>query len=443
MDDTPVYNLKAVVRETGLKPDTLRAWERRYGLPTPDRSGGGHRLYSERDIQILKWLVARQQAGLSISRAADLWHRLSEQGQDPAQLPEYLASGIAPRAPVLMAGQALEGLRSAWLEACLAFDEPRAEAAVGQALAQYPAESICLGLFLPALAEIGERWYRGEVTPHQEHFASELAQRRVESLLAATPNPVLAGRILVTCPPDEQHTFVPLVLTLLLRRRGWAVTYLGANAPHAQFEQTLDSVRPQLCVMAAQTLHAASQMLPMTHPLQAKGIPLAFGGTAFLTRPALASRIPGHYLGDRLEDSLDTLEALLSSPPPTPVPVALAKDQIALLPLFLGRRARIDAQLLAEIPPNAIPAEQLRSGIDNLGQAIADGLSLGDLDLVATELAWVEGLIVHAKVPVERLIAFLRAYARALEDQLGSEGRPVVAWLDQLIRNSSNRSAGG
>ena len=75
MDDTPVYNLKAVVLETGLKPDTLRAWERRYGLPTPNRSDGGHRLYSERDIQVLKWLVARQQAGLSISRAAELWQR--------------------------------------------------------------------------------------------------------------------------------------------------------------------------------------------------------------------------------------------------------------------------------------------------------------------------------------------------------------------------------
>ena len=443
MDDTPVYNLKAVVRETGLKPDTLRAWERRYGLPTPDRSGGGHRLYSERDIQILKWLVARQRAGLSISRAAELWHRLSQQGQDPAQLPEYAASGIAPRAPVLMVGQALEELRSAWLEACLAFDEPRAEAAVGQALAKYPAESICLGLFVPALAELGERWYRGEVTPHQEHFASELAQRRVESLLAAVPNPVRTGRILVTCPPDEQHTFVPLVLTLLLRRSGWAVTYLGANAPQAQFEQTLDSVRPQLCVMAAQTLHAASQMLSLAYMLRSNAIPLAFGGTAFVLRPGLAKRIPGHYLGDRLEESLDTLEALLASPSPAPSPAPIAKETASLLTLFLERRARIDAQLLAEIPPNAIPAEQLRSGIDNLGQAIADGLSLGDLDLVATELAWVKGLIAHAKVPAERLTAFLRAYARALEDQIGSEGRPVVAWLDQLIRNGSNRSAGG
>ncbi len=63
-DDTPIYNLKAVVQETGLKPDTLRAWERRYGsLPEPNRTGGGHRLYSQQDINTLKWLLARQDEG--------------------------------------------------------------------------------------------------------------------------------------------------------------------------------------------------------------------------------------------------------------------------------------------------------------------------------------------------------------------------------------------
>jgi DNA-binding transcriptional MerR regulator len=41
-DDAPTFNLKAVVRETGLKPDTIRAWERRYGLPHPKRTAGGH-----------------------------------------------------------------------------------------------------------------------------------------------------------------------------------------------------------------------------------------------------------------------------------------------------------------------------------------------------------------------------------------------------------------
>jgi len=68
-NQTPTFNLKVVVRETGLKPDTLRAWERRYGMPQPHRTPGGHRLYSQYDIDTLKWMVDRQNEGLSISRA--------------------------------------------------------------------------------------------------------------------------------------------------------------------------------------------------------------------------------------------------------------------------------------------------------------------------------------------------------------------------------------
>ena len=51
---TAVYNIKAVVLETGLKPPTIRAWERRYGLPSPQRTEGGHRQYTQRDIDTLK-----------------------------------------------------------------------------------------------------------------------------------------------------------------------------------------------------------------------------------------------------------------------------------------------------------------------------------------------------------------------------------------------------
>src|SRR5512134_3649739 len=80
---TPAYNLKAVLKETGIAADTLRAWERRYGLPMPQRSAGGHRLYSQRDIETIKWLMKRQADGLSISRAVDLWNEQIGSGTDP------------------------------------------------------------------------------------------------------------------------------------------------------------------------------------------------------------------------------------------------------------------------------------------------------------------------------------------------------------------------
>ena len=80
---TPAYNLKVVIRETGLKPYTLRAWERRYGLPNPQRTEGGHRLYSQHDIEMIKWLIERQNEGLRINHAVELWRSFEEAGQEP------------------------------------------------------------------------------------------------------------------------------------------------------------------------------------------------------------------------------------------------------------------------------------------------------------------------------------------------------------------------
>ncbi len=83
LNNAPLYNLSVVLRETGLKADTLRAWERRFGVPNPARTAGGHRQYSEKDIAIVQWLLARQDEGMRISKAVQLLDHLQDQGQDP------------------------------------------------------------------------------------------------------------------------------------------------------------------------------------------------------------------------------------------------------------------------------------------------------------------------------------------------------------------------
>src|SRR4249919_2127479 len=72
LSTAPVFNTKAVARETGVPADTFRAWERRYGIPRPQRTPGGHRLYSERDIRIIRWLRDRTDEGVNISHAVML-----------------------------------------------------------------------------------------------------------------------------------------------------------------------------------------------------------------------------------------------------------------------------------------------------------------------------------------------------------------------------------
>ncbi len=70
--DRPVLNTRAVARETGVPADTFRAWERRYGVPRPQRTAGLHRLYSDRDVAIIRWLRDRTTEGVNISQAVQL-----------------------------------------------------------------------------------------------------------------------------------------------------------------------------------------------------------------------------------------------------------------------------------------------------------------------------------------------------------------------------------
>ena len=277
LDEAPIFNLKAVVQETGLKPDTLRAWERRYGIPDPNRTSGGHRLYSHRDIETLKWMIARQDEGLSISRAVNLWQTLLQDGQDPLEMPQYLD---AVPTPILRfdLGESISELRASWVQTCLLFEEQQAEALLAQAFALYPLEAVCFEVLQKGLSEIGTGWYSGEVTVQQEHFASAMATRRLETLLAATPPPTRGGRILIGCAPSDDHTFSALLLSLLLRRMGFDVVYLGANIPDQQLEETIETIHPDLVVMVAQHLSSAAALLDIAAALSGAQVPLAIGG---------------------------------------------------------------------------------------------------------------------------------------------------------------------
>jgi DNA-binding transcriptional MerR regulator len=142
MKEEALFNLKAVIKKTGLKPDTLRAWERRYGIPTPQRSAGGHRLYSQHDISTIQWLMARQQEGMSIKRAVELWGQIEREGRDPLHTPTPLVFPPAPPVAVQMADGTLSEMRKSWINACLIYDERTAEQILAQAFAIYPLELV-------------------------------------------------------------------------------------------------------------------------------------------------------------------------------------------------------------------------------------------------------------------------------------------------------------
>jgi DNA-binding transcriptional MerR regulator len=434
-NQTPTFNLKAVLRETDLKPDTLRAWERRYGLPQPERSAGGHRLYSQQDIEIIKWLMARQQDGLSISRAVDLWRSLEAEGQDPLHMAEFATPEVASPALTLPEGQALAGLHQAWTSACLVYDERKAEQVLTQAFALYPVEVVCLELLQKGLAELGEGWYRGEVTVQQEHFASELSVRRLETLLAATPSPTRTEHILIACPPQEEHTFGPLLLTLFLRRRSWDVVFLGANLPIVRLDSAISATKPQLVIMSAQQLHTAASLLGAGVFLRERRVPLAYGGLVFNLLPELRDRIPGHFLGEHLDQAPQLVERVMASPPQMPSVEHVPEARARALAHFRERQGLIEAHVWNILATEEAGYENLTIANTHLGLNIAAALKLGDMDLLGVDIDWVEGLLDNHKLPRQLLDNYLDAYFQAAKVNLDERGAPILNWLERVTES--------
>jgi MerR family transcriptional regulator, light-induced transcriptional regulator len=418
-----VFNVKAVVHATGLTPDTLRAWERRYGIPQPQRSGGRHRLYSQSDIDLLKWLVARQREGLSIARAVDLWRQDQAEGGGTRQQ-ETVSGPAAPAAE----SHATDDLRRDWISACRAFDESRAEAIVAHALALYPPETVCIEVLQRGLAEIGEAWFRGTASVHQEHFASELVRRRFDRLIAAAPAPTRPGRILIGCPPDEQHVVGTLLLVLILRWHGWDTVFLGANVPIPRLDEAVAAVRPGLVILSAQRLATASTLLAAAEACVRFGVPVAFGGLIFNRVPSLREMIPGHFLGENFAEARLTVARLMTSPPAI-FDVGAATEEKPALISFRQSLPELEVEFWREAASLGLPRAYLENANVHLARDIMAALAFGDISLLDTDLDWLAEHLQYHRVPEPALRQYMAAYHRAAAACLDERGQPVLEWL--------------
>lgn len=432
----PAFNMKVVVQETGLGPDTLRAWERRYGLPAPHRTPGRHRLYSQFEIDMLKWLVARQDEGLNIRHAVELWQQLEAAGQDPFEAAPGLTPAQAKTPAVVISGEQVAEARGVWFEACLAFGEDRARHILAQAFALFPVETVCFEILLPALHEIGAGWFEGRISVQQEHFASVLALRQLEALLAAAP--LTQGhddRLLVACPPGEEHTFGPLLLTLMLRRRGWEVVYLGANVPLDRLADAVQRIEPRLVILAAQTLATASSLLALANLLEQEQVTLAFGGAVFTHLAAARDRIPGHFLGPDLQAGPDVIARLVQTRPPLPAVERPAPVYGQALAHFAEHRPAIETELHQSVNGTGLSLPALGRANEELGANITAVLTLGNMDLLDANIDWVQGLLVndHDRMPVEMMTWYANAYAGAVKRHLDERGQVLKAWFQRLI----------
>ncbi len=303
----PIYNIKSVAEMTGIPPVTLRAWERRYGFPSPERTGSGYRLYSEHDVASLNWLKLQTDSGLSIAQAVKLFHSIQDTGANPAD-PQARLEGVS------VGGKSIEQFQREFTQALLDLDEARAYLVMRTALSFYPLDSVLLEVISPTMVEIGERWHNGEINIATEHFATHHCRLHLMNAIESTREVTRKGSIVVACAPYEMHELGALTLVAILRWRGWHVTYLGANLSLDRLHETLALLKPQMLLFSATRVESAEALAGLTQVLEALPHPrpvVGLGGLAFQVDPTLTNRVPGTYIGPDARLAVDQIERIL------------------------------------------------------------------------------------------------------------------------------------
>jgi MerR family transcriptional regulator, light-induced transcriptional regulator len=229
------FRIKTVAEMTGVPRNTLLAWERRYGLVSPERQANGYREYSERDVVLLQELKRLVDAGYRVSEAVSL---LGERRSETSPLGHTLADE-----------EAIDAL----FDALTTFDGPAAAQIAGR-LRGTPFAAQIQEVYFPLLRRVGDGWAAGQISVVQEHFVSGFCRARLMEMLlqlqldAAGRGPLAA----FACFEDEDHELGLLGVAISFALRGHLVVWLGARCPLADLVGFVVAEQPVTVCVAVQ-----------------------------------------------------------------------------------------------------------------------------------------------------------------------------------------------
>lgn len=251
------YTVKQVSALTGVSPELLRAWERRYGVVTPVRSDAGYRLYDDADLDRLRLMVRLVEEGAPASLAAQQVSSPDVGGTDGALPPPDALVAVAQH-----------------------FDGGEADRLLDRAFAAGSFEVVTEAWLMPALVELGEAWADGRVEVSGEHFVSGVVRRRLGRAFDAAGTAIAGPVVLVGLPPGAIHELSSLAFATCLRRAGVDVRWLGGDIPVDGWTHAVHRSSPQAVVLSVplvedtEAAQAVVRELVRVHPT----LPVFCGG---------------------------------------------------------------------------------------------------------------------------------------------------------------------
>ena len=276
LEEPQVMTIAAVERDCGLPKDTLRAWERRYGFPKPQRDGNGERLYPVEQLVTLRLLrrlvVAGHRPGQVVGRSDEELSRLL--GSSGVTVTQERKPEVELVLELLKTHDAV-GLRDSLNAMVL---------------------RVGLGAFASVIAPglvqaIGEAWSRGELEIHQEHFFTEQFTTVLHSAINATQGaglPLTGPRVVFGTFPQEPHALGLIMAEAMFAVEGCLVISLGVQTPIREIAAASQAHKADILALSFSSIIPATQATTGLNELRSLlpgSIEIWAGGTCAGLRP--------------------------------------------------------------------------------------------------------------------------------------------------------------
>jgi DNA-binding transcriptional MerR regulator len=234
------FTIKDLENFSGIKAHTIRIWEKRYNLLTPNRTDSNIRYYDIQNLQKLLNVSFLNSNGIKISKIAEL-----QESKLNATVREIISkTGIDT--------QASNTLKLAMLN----FDENLFNVTYNNLIAQSSLRDVFKNIFLPFLNEIGLLWQVNSITPAHEHFITNLIKQKIfiniERLQLSSPTNFDKVFVLYL-PMNEIHELGLLYLHFELLLHGYQSIYLGQSVPVSNLSD-VQNVYNSICFVSYLTV---------------------------------------------------------------------------------------------------------------------------------------------------------------------------------------------
>jgi len=233
------YSIKDLEKLSGIKAHTIRIWEKRYGVLTPDRTDTNIRYYNDEQLKKLLNVSLLIGFGYKISRVSQ-WtaDELHQQIQDAFQSEERLED------------QAVANKVNGLIVAMIELDEAKFKSIYEVSISKRGFEQTMLQVVYPFLERVGIMWGINEINPAEEHFISHLIRQKVivEIDRLEETEAEFQKQFVLFLPENELHELGLLLANYLVRMHGHKAFYLGQNVPLHDVVSVCKTIKPDYII---------------------------------------------------------------------------------------------------------------------------------------------------------------------------------------------------